>query len=150
MEAANQLGIENVSEADFRYPGPIPQTKEAAIVMLADTVEAAVRATMNAGSDLDEIENLRDRMATMFWELIEQQPMGKREEIRNNELELSIAERYKDYPRARKDPIGVQQYEESLIYKPKGITYHAEAFAHLAHITPTISNAFFFRENTTG
>lgn len=102
------------------------------------------------GSDLDEIENLRDRMATMFWELIEQQPMGKREEIRNNELELSIAERYKDYPRARKDPIGVQQYEESLIYKPKGITYHAEAFAHLAHITPTISNAFFFRENTTG
>ena len=58
VEAANQLGIENVSEADFRYPGPIPQTKEAAIVMLADTVEAAVRATMNAGSDLDEIEAL--------------------------------------------------------------------------------------------
>lgn len=58
VEAANQFGIENISEADFRYPGPIPQTKEAAIVMLADTVEAAVRATMNAGSDLDEIETL--------------------------------------------------------------------------------------------
>ncbi len=30
-------------EAQFRYPGPKPQTKEAAIVMLADTVEAASR-----------------------------------------------------------------------------------------------------------
>ena len=32
------------AEADFRYPGPKPQTKEAAIIMLADTVEGAVRA----------------------------------------------------------------------------------------------------------
>jgi len=30
-----------VSEKDFRYPGPKPQTKEAALVMLADAVEAA-------------------------------------------------------------------------------------------------------------
>jgi len=30
-----------VSEKDFRYPGPKPQTKEAALVMLADSVEAA-------------------------------------------------------------------------------------------------------------
>jgi hypothetical protein len=29
--------------SDFRYPGPIPQTKEAAIIMLADSVEAATR-----------------------------------------------------------------------------------------------------------
>lgn len=33
-----------VDEADFRYAGPTPQTKEAAIVMLADSVEAAVRS----------------------------------------------------------------------------------------------------------
>lgn len=32
------------TEAGFRYPGPRPQTREAAIVMLADTVEGAVRA----------------------------------------------------------------------------------------------------------
>lgn len=32
-----------VPEASFRYPGPKPQTQEAAIIMLADTVEAAVR-----------------------------------------------------------------------------------------------------------
>ena len=33
-----------VSEAEFRYPGPRPKTKEAAIVMLADTIESAVRS----------------------------------------------------------------------------------------------------------
>ncbi|MCG8637121.1 MAG: HDIG domain-containing protein [Desulfobacterales bacterium] len=37
-------GNENVNEEDFRYPGPKPQTREAGIVMLADVVEAAVRA----------------------------------------------------------------------------------------------------------
>jgi putative nucleotidyltransferase with HDIG domain len=33
-----------VAEDDFRYDGPVPQTKEAALVMLADSVEAAVRS----------------------------------------------------------------------------------------------------------
>jgi len=32
------------SESEFRYPGPKPKTKEAAIVMLADTIEGAVRS----------------------------------------------------------------------------------------------------------
>lgn len=33
-----------VNEENFRYEGPIPQTKEAGIIMLADEVEAAVRS----------------------------------------------------------------------------------------------------------
>ena len=33
-----------VDQAEFRYPGPRPQSKETAIVMLADASEAAVRA----------------------------------------------------------------------------------------------------------
>ncbi len=35
---------ESVSEENFRYPGPKPQTKEAAIILLADSVEGAMRA----------------------------------------------------------------------------------------------------------
>nr|MBO2472081.1 metal-dependent phosphohydrolase [Bacillota bacterium] len=35
---------EPVDERDFRYPGPKPQSKETALVMLADAVEAAVRS----------------------------------------------------------------------------------------------------------
>jgi hypothetical protein len=34
----------NVQEEGFRYPGPKPSTKETAIVLLADSVEAACRA----------------------------------------------------------------------------------------------------------
>ena len=35
---------ESVSENQFRYPGPLPRTKEAALVMLADSVQAAVKS----------------------------------------------------------------------------------------------------------
>lgn len=35
---------ETVSENDFRYPGPKPQFKEAAIMMIADSCEAAARS----------------------------------------------------------------------------------------------------------
>ena len=38
------VGEENVDIRDFRYDGPKPQTSEAAILMLSDTVEAAVRS----------------------------------------------------------------------------------------------------------
>ncbi|MGX7091585.1 HD family phosphohydrolase [Hutsoniella sourekii] len=37
-------GESPVDESDFRYPGPKPQTKEAAIIMIADSVEAASRS----------------------------------------------------------------------------------------------------------
>jgi len=35
---------EDVKEEDFRYPGPLPVSKETTIVMLADSIEAAVRS----------------------------------------------------------------------------------------------------------
>lgn len=43
-KAVKMFGEENVDIRDFRYDGPKPQTSEAAILMLSDTVEAAVRA----------------------------------------------------------------------------------------------------------
>ncbi|HYJ90244.1 MAG TPA: HDIG domain-containing protein [Pyrinomonadaceae bacterium] len=42
-QAAAQPG-EDISENDFRYPGPKPQFKEAAIMMIADSCEAAARS----------------------------------------------------------------------------------------------------------
>jgi len=45
QQANRENGAEVVLEEDFRYPGPKPQSRETAIVMLADSVEAAVRAT---------------------------------------------------------------------------------------------------------
>ncbi len=46
---AKERDGDTVNERDFRYPGPIPQTREAAIVMLADATEAATRAANRAG-----------------------------------------------------------------------------------------------------
>lgn len=37
-------GNNNIKETDYRYPGPKPQTKEAAIICICDSVEAAVRS----------------------------------------------------------------------------------------------------------
>ncbi|NLO93511.1 MAG: HDIG domain-containing protein [Clostridiaceae bacterium] len=36
--------VEELKEENFRYEGPVPDTREAAVVMLADSVEAAVRS----------------------------------------------------------------------------------------------------------
>lgn len=42
--AVNERGAENVNPDDFRYPGPDPMTKETAILMMADAIEAASRS----------------------------------------------------------------------------------------------------------
>ncbi len=42
---------ENVDENDFRYPGPKPQFKEAAIMMIADSCEAGARALQHPTPD---------------------------------------------------------------------------------------------------
>lgn len=40
-----------INESDFRYDGPIPQSRETGIVMLADGCEAALRSLKNATPD---------------------------------------------------------------------------------------------------
>lgn len=39
-----QAAGDDVEESDFRYPGPRPRSKETAVLMIADTVEAAAKA----------------------------------------------------------------------------------------------------------
>lgn len=51
-----------VDESLFTYPGPIPETKEAAIVMLADSCEAAVRSITDKNEE--KIESMVRRIAT--------------------------------------------------------------------------------------
>ncbi len=64
-EKARQLkGDDQVKEGDFRYPGPKPQTREAALVMLADVVEAASRTLDNPtpASIRGMVQNLFNRV----------------------------------------------------------------------------------------
>jgi putative nucleotidyltransferase with HDIG domain len=52
---------EEVSETSFRYPGPKPQTREAAVLMLADSVESASRSLVEPTSS--RLQNLVDQLA---------------------------------------------------------------------------------------
>lgn len=51
-DRANKKSIEEydqpLEEREFRYPGPVPQSKEAGILMLADAVESASRSLVEA------------------------------------------------------------------------------------------------------
>jgi hypothetical protein len=56
-EKAKQLyGEDNVDINQYRYPGPIPNTKETALVMLADACESAIRSLSD--SDPQKVENI--------------------------------------------------------------------------------------------
>lgn len=56
-EKAKELyGAENVDINNYRYPGPKPNTKETALVMLADACESTVRSMTDA--DPQKIENV--------------------------------------------------------------------------------------------
>jgi len=52
---------ENVNDAEFRYPGPKPQFKEAGILMLADSSEAAARSLAHP-----DPESIRDIVTRVF------------------------------------------------------------------------------------
>ncbi len=59
-QAIKEEGVENVKEEQFRYTGPKPNTKETAILMLADAVESAVRSLDNPTQE--EMEAVIDKI----------------------------------------------------------------------------------------
>jgi membrane-associated HD superfamily phosphohydrolase len=66
-KAKKTYGIDNVNLQDYSYPGPKPNSKETAIVMLADSCESAVRSiddpnTENMENVIDNI--IKDRIET--------------------------------------------------------------------------------------
>jgi putative nucleotidyltransferase with HDIG domain len=63
-KAIEEGGAKEINQDDYRYPGPKPQTKEAAILMICDSAEAISRIE---GKGKDEIEqiidaNIQDRL----------------------------------------------------------------------------------------
>ena len=59
-KAKEKYGEDNVDIDEFRYNGPIPNSKETAVVMLADGCESAVRSIEDA--DQEKIENVIDNI----------------------------------------------------------------------------------------
>ncbi|MFP4015428.1 MAG: HD family phosphohydrolase [Halanaerobiales bacterium] len=58
QEALKDNKHDSIEESDFRYEGPKPQTKEAAIILLADIAEAAVRSKNFNKANHNRIEGL--------------------------------------------------------------------------------------------
>ena len=56
QEAIQQNKHDDIEKKDFRYDGPKPQSREAAIIMLADITEAAVRSKNFNKNNHDRIE----------------------------------------------------------------------------------------------
>lgn len=61
-KAKKLYGEDKVKIEDYRYSGPKPNTKETAIVLLADSCESAVRAIENP--DSEKVENLINNLIT--------------------------------------------------------------------------------------
>ena len=76
-DKAKKQREKDVSEDSFRYPGPKPQSKEAAIVMLADSVESSVRS-------------LRERTAARVKGMVREIVRGKLEDGQLDESDLTL------------------------------------------------------------
>jgi hypothetical protein len=68
-----------VPEANFRYPGPKPQSKEAAVIMLVDTVEAAVRSMDDLSPEIIERMVTRQFKARLDSGQLDESPITLRE-----------------------------------------------------------------------
>ena len=58
----NAFPEEQIDESKFHYPGPIPFSKETAVLMMADSVEAASRSLKKY--DAESIDNLVEKIIT--------------------------------------------------------------------------------------
>lgn len=87
-------------------------------------------------------DELRDHMATLKWELIEQFPVQTHNDlakINYDDFVKSILTMNTEYSLTAEDIIATQ-------FHPKEITDPAEAFAHLDQLIPCRENAFLFRK----
>ncbi|RXZ77161.1 HDIG domain-containing protein [Paenibacillaceae bacterium] len=106
---AEEEGVEpDFTEDDFRYPGPKAQSKEAAIVGIADCVEAAVRSLRNP--TMEHVESMINKIIK-----------GRLEDNQFNECDLTMKELDKIAQTLKETVIGIFhsriEYPEDV--KPK-------------------------------
>ncbi len=97
QQALENSDREEVSAEKFRYEGPKPQSKEAAIIMLADTVEAGVRSLTKPSGN---------RVETMIRRMVKE----KLEDGQLDQCDLTLKE--------------IDQIAETFVYIMSGI-YHS-------------------------
>jgi putative nucleotidyltransferase with HDIG domain len=97
QKAQEELGEENVNPDDYRYPGPRPNTKETALVMLADACESTVRS-MN-DPDTQKVENVINKLVKQRIEdrQLDESPMTFKDisKIKESFLKILIGQHHK-------------------------------------------------------
>ena len=87
---------------------------------------------------------LRDKMATMQYELMDQYGKAKRSEFPYDSYADKYWEKYIDDLMAEAK-LYDYELEKHTKYRPKGVTNPEEAFAHIKELKPSRENAFLFR-----
>lgn len=82
------------------------------------------------------IEDLRDSLATLKWEIWETRPFVHRADVKPEDWKKYKKARLKEWPGFSED------YINGLIFQPKGVTAAKEVFSHLEHLIPSRENAF--------
>ena len=90
------------------------------------------------------IQDLRDTLSTLKWEIWESKGITKREDLTGNEWNVYVQERFKEWPYFN------EEYIEGLTYKPKGYESHEKVFEPVKKLTPNRNNAFLFNKRLDG
>ena len=107
-KAKEEFGEENVDEADFRYPGPKPQSRETAIAMMADSIESATRVLQ---------EPTPERVRGLVDGIVE----GKREDGQLVEVPLTLGE--------------ISVLKDTFVKVLSGIYHHRIDYPTTQHLT---------------
>ncbi len=86
------------------------------------------------------INDLRDVLATLKWEIWETEPQLIREDIIGDEWTNYVSERFKEWPYFN------EEYIEGLIYKPKDVVTRQEVYGPVKKLVPNRNNAFLFNK----
>lgn len=112
--AKEEFGEENVNEADFRYPGPKPQSKETAIAMMADSIESATRVLQ---------EPTPERVRSLVDGIVE----GKQRDGQLDEAPLTLRE--------------ITLLKDTFVKVLSGIYHHRIDYPTTQHLTDVTTNA---------
>lgn len=86
------------------------------------------------------INDLRDCLAKLKWEIWETEPMIERQNITGKEWDEYISERFKEWPYFN------EEYISGLIFKPKNVVEGEEVYAPVKKLIPNRNNAFLYNK----
>lgn len=84
------------------------------------------------------IQNIRDSLATLKWEIWEARAICQRKTIRDSEWKDYLDARFKEWTYFD------LSYVDELVYKPKGIASREKVFEHLHFMESNMRNAFLY------